>query len=202
MDWRDRYAITMAPQFVNGKVIVGVSGGEFEVRGGVFAFDAQTGAPAWTFFSTPESLPSAPSWAGKSWNNGGAPVWTTPAVDPGLGLIYVTTGNAAPDLNGIHRAGDNLYAASIVALDINTGKPDGISRKCITTFGTTTALSRPFCFRSTAHLQSAIARRAERFTYWIGETASHYTQSRKHLSLPGRPGSMRRRLSPCPPCRR
>jgi quinohemoprotein ethanol dehydrogenase len=123
VDWRDRYAITMAPQFVNGKVVVGVSGGEFEVRGGAFAFDAQTGAPAWTFFSTPESLPNAPSWAGRSWENGGAPVWTTPAVDPGLGLIYITTGNAAPDLNGIHRAGDNLYAASIVALDVNTGKP-------------------------------------------------------------------------------
>jgi quinohemoprotein ethanol dehydrogenase len=123
VDWRDGFAITMAPQFVNGKVIVGVSGGEFEVQGRVLAFDAQTGALVWTFFSTPESLPSAPSWAGKSWATGGGTVWTTPAVDPGLGLIYVTTGNAAPDLNGIQRAGDNLYTASIVALDINTGKP-------------------------------------------------------------------------------
>jgi quinohemoprotein ethanol dehydrogenase len=122
-DWRDGFAITMAPQFVNGKVIVGVSGGEFEVRGRVVAFDAQTGAVDWTFFSTPESLPSAPSWAGKSWATGGGTVWTTPAADPGLGLIYITTGNAAPDLNGIHRAGDNLYTASIVALNIDTGTP-------------------------------------------------------------------------------
>jgi quinohemoprotein ethanol dehydrogenase len=121
-DWRNNFTITMAPQFVNGKLIVGVSGGEFEVRGRVFAFDAETGALAWTFFTTnPESLPSVPSWTGKSWASGGGTVWTTPSVDPALGLIYITTGNAAPDLNGIHRAGDNLYTSSIVALDVNTG---------------------------------------------------------------------------------
>jgi quinohemoprotein ethanol dehydrogenase len=120
-DWRNNFTITMAPQFVNGKVITGISGGEFEVRGRVFAFDAETGALAWTFFTTPESLPSAPSWAGESWEHGGGTVWTTPAVDPGLGLIYVTTGNAAPDLNGIQRNGDNLFTSSIVAVDINTG---------------------------------------------------------------------------------
>jgi quinohemoprotein ethanol dehydrogenase len=58
-----------------------------------------------------------------SWKTGGGPVWTTPTVDPALGLIYVATGNAAPDLNGIHRSGDNLFTASIVALDVNTGQP-------------------------------------------------------------------------------
>jgi alcohol dehydrogenase (cytochrome c) len=122
-NWRNHFTTTMAPQFVNGKVIVGVSGGEFEVRGRVFAFDAETGALAWTFFTTnPESLPSVPTWAGNSWATGGGTVWTTPSVDPELGLIYITTGNAAPDLNGIHRLGDNLYTSSIVALDINTGR--------------------------------------------------------------------------------
>ncbi|MCZ7571246.1 MAG: hypothetical protein M5U01_22085 [Ardenticatenaceae bacterium] len=54
--------------------------------------------------------------------DGGGPVWTTLAVDPGLGLVYLTTGNAAPDLNGIHRQGDNLYTASIVAIDLNSGE--------------------------------------------------------------------------------
>ncbi len=122
-DWGNNFTVTMAHQFVNGKVITGVSGGEFEVRGRVFAFDGKTGALVWTSFTTPESLPSAPSWAGNSWATGGGTVWTTPPVDPALGLTYITTGNAAPDLNGIHRSGDNLYASSIVALDINTGKP-------------------------------------------------------------------------------
>src|SRR5688572_7995082 len=123
VNWRDRYAITMAPQIANGKVFVGVSGGEFEVQGGLFAFDTQTGALVWHFSTTLELPPSVATWTGNSWATGGAPVWTTPAFDPNLGLIYITTGNAAPDLNGIHRGGDNLYAASIVALNINTGKP-------------------------------------------------------------------------------
>jgi len=118
VDFHDKFAMTMAPQIVNGLVIVGVAGGEFEVRGQVVAYDAETGKEAWRFFAT---LPG-PTWAGKSWQTGGGPVWTTPSVDPALGLLYITTGNAAPDLNGIHRAGQNLYTCSIVALDIFTGK--------------------------------------------------------------------------------
>ena len=57
-----------------------------------------------------------------SWKHGGAPVWQTPAVDPKLGLLYFSTGNAAPDLNGAARAGDNLFSSSILALDAKTGK--------------------------------------------------------------------------------
>jgi alcohol dehydrogenase (cytochrome c) len=112
------YAITMAPQFVDGLVVVGLSGGEFEVRGQVVAFNANTGQEVWRFFTT---LPG-PTWAGKSWQTGGATLWNTPAVDPNLGLLYINTGNAAPDLNGIQRAGQNLYSSSVVALDIFTGQ--------------------------------------------------------------------------------
>ncbi len=57
-----------------------------------------------------------------AWKTGGAPVWQTPAVDPELGLLYFSTGNAAPDLNGSKREGDNLFTASIVAVDAETGK--------------------------------------------------------------------------------
>ena len=53
---------------------------------------------------------------------GGAPVWQTPAVDPELDLIYFSTGNAAPDFNGIVRPGDNLFSVSIVAIEASTGK--------------------------------------------------------------------------------
>jgi quinohemoprotein ethanol dehydrogenase len=121
-DWREDFTITMAPQFVRGKVITGVSGGEFEVRGSVSAFDAKTGRRDWKFFTTQPTFRGEPTWAGASWRHGGAPVWTTPAVDAELGLIYITTGNASPDLNGINREGNNLFTASIVALDIDKGQ--------------------------------------------------------------------------------
>jgi quinohemoprotein ethanol dehydrogenase len=94
-DFRQNFTVTMAPQIVAGKVIVGVSGGEFEVRGRVLAFDADTGQRLWTFFTVPPAGPSASTWAGSSWRHGGGPVWTTPAVDPALGLVYITTGNAS-----------------------------------------------------------------------------------------------------------
>lgn len=116
VDFRDRYTITMAPQFVHGLVIVGVSGGEYKVRGQVVAYHAATGAEAWRFFTTEPD-----SWAGNSYLTGGATVWQTPSVDERLGLVYVSTGNAAPDVSGENRAGTNLYASSIVALDVRTG---------------------------------------------------------------------------------
>jgi len=114
----DDYSITMAPQVVNGLVIVGLSGGEFEVRGQVIALSEATGQLVWRFFTT---LPG-PTWAGHSWKTGAGTLWQTPAVDRSLGLLYVNTGNPGPDLNGIHRLGKNLYTDSIVALDISTGK--------------------------------------------------------------------------------
>jgi alcohol dehydrogenase (cytochrome c) len=113
----------MAPQFVaaaGGRpnlVIVGVSGGEFEVRGQVVAYNADTGAEVWGFFTTAPG-----TWGGDSWKTGAATLWNTPAVDPELGLLYFNTGNAAPDINGVRRIGQNLYSASIVALDIATGR--------------------------------------------------------------------------------
>jgi PQQ-dependent dehydrogenase (methanol/ethanol family) len=112
------FSITMAPQFFGGLVIVGTAGGEFDIRGKVEAFNAATGQRVWQFFTT---LPG-PTWQGNSWQNGGGPVWQTSAVDPKLGLLYVNTGNASPDLNGVRRAGMNLFTDSIVALAVRTGK--------------------------------------------------------------------------------
>jgi PQQ-dependent dehydrogenase (methanol/ethanol family) len=117
-DYRAHYAINNAPQFVDGLVIISVSGGEFEVRGQVFALDADTGRVVWQFFTTvPESY-----GPGDSFQRGGAAVWNPPAIDRELGMIYVVTGNAAPDVLGEDRPGDNLYANSIVALDLRTGR--------------------------------------------------------------------------------
>jgi len=116
-DFRDHYAINNAPQFADDLVIVSLSGGEFEVRGQVFALDANTGDIVWQFFTT---LPE--SYDGDSFLRGGGAVWNPPAIDRELGMIYVVTGNAAPDILGEERAGDNLYANSIVALDLKSGE--------------------------------------------------------------------------------
>ncbi len=116
-DWKKGYSITMAPQFADGKVIVGVSGGEYAIEGRVTAVDASSGRTAWTFNTVKPD-----TWAGDSWKNGGVPVWGNPSIDPQLGLVYVVTGNASPDFNGSKRAGADLYSASDVALNLNTGK--------------------------------------------------------------------------------
>jgi quinohemoprotein ethanol dehydrogenase len=121
--WQDRWTETMAPLFLNGMVIIGASGGEYQRRGHVRAYNAGTGARVWEFNTTPGPGEFGnDTWAGDSWKTGGATVWTTPAADPQLGLIYITTSNAAPDLNGSERAGMNLFASSIVALDAATGQ--------------------------------------------------------------------------------
>lgn len=123
-DPAESWTVTMAPQYLDGKVFVGASGGEFLNRGFVDAYDANTGKLVWRFYTVPApGEPGNETWSGDSWKTGGATVWSTPQADPSLGLLYVTTGNAAPDENGSQRAGDNLNATSIVALDVNTGKP-------------------------------------------------------------------------------
>lgn len=110
------YAVGAAPVVYKGKVIVGLSGGDFGTPGKVFAFDANTGALAWTFDTIDR----------KSWKMGaelgGGATWTTVAVDPTDGLVYVPIGNPAPDFAPGKRPGDNLYTNSVVALDIETGK--------------------------------------------------------------------------------
>ena len=123
--WRKGYTITAAPLYYDGMVITGVSGGEFSIRGRVQAYDAETGKLVWRFYTIPGPGETGhDSWpAGTdAWQRGGAPMWQTPAVDPELGLLYFSTGNASPDLDGSRREGDNLFAASIVAVDAKTGK--------------------------------------------------------------------------------
>jgi quinohemoprotein ethanol dehydrogenase len=123
--WQDGYSITGAPLYVDGMVITGVSGGEFGTRGSVTAYDATTGKQVWRFYTIPgPGQTGHDTWpqTGNAWKTGGAPVWQTPSVDPNLGLLYFTTGNAGPDNNGSQRAGKNLFTASMVALDVKTGK--------------------------------------------------------------------------------
>jgi alcohol dehydrogenase (cytochrome c) len=125
-EFRRGYSGTTAPLIVKDKVIVGVAGAEYGVRGFIDAYDVQTGKQAWRFYTTagPED-PGHGTWRGtdaKAWEHGGGSIWVPGAYDPELNLVYWGTGNAGPDYSGIEREGDNLYTASIVALDADTGK--------------------------------------------------------------------------------
>ena len=123
--WQEGFSITSAPLYVDGLVITGFAGAENGIRGRVKAFDADTGSLAWTFYTIPgPGEVGHDTWPRNNevWRHGGASVWQTPAFDPDLGLIYFSTGNPGPDFNGAVRAGDNLFSASIVAVDAKTGK--------------------------------------------------------------------------------
>src|ERR1700722_1474000 len=111
------YSETMAPQIYKGMILVGSAGGEWPIRGFVAAFDATTGKETWRWQSTDPK-----SYAGDSWQRGGAMVWTTPAIDPERDLLIFSTGNPNPDLYGHGRKGDNHYSDSIVALNVRSGK--------------------------------------------------------------------------------
>jgi quinohemoprotein ethanol dehydrogenase len=124
-DWRKGYFITSAPLYYDGLVITGFSGGDTGLRGRVEAFDAKTGRKRWTFYTVPAPGEfGADTWPKNSdaWTHGGGAVWQTPALDPDLGLLYISTGNPGADHHGIERAGDNLFSSSIVAIDAKTGK--------------------------------------------------------------------------------
>jgi quinohemoprotein ethanol dehydrogenase len=115
--------MTLAPQFIGAsmgtvpEVIVGVSGADEGVRGHVDAYSPSTGKMLWRFWTTDPA-----TWAGTSWQRGGASVWGTPTFDPTLNMVFFSTGNAFPDFYGANRAGTNLYASSIVALDATSGE--------------------------------------------------------------------------------
>lgn len=121
-DYSSGYYMTLAPLAAEGKIMVGVSGGEFGIRGFVAAFDAITGEPAWKTYTIPgPGEPGHESWPGDTWKTGGVPVWITGAYDPELRLTYWGTGNGGPWM-GDARPGDNLYATSVIGLDIDSGE--------------------------------------------------------------------------------
>jgi alcohol dehydrogenase (cytochrome c) len=119
------FSIVSAPLYYNGMVITGLGGADMGVRGQIKAFDAKSGKPLWTFYTIPAPGEfGSNTWPADSeiWKYGGASVWQTPAVDPELGLLYFSTGNAGATYNGSVRPGDNLFTASILAIEAKTGK--------------------------------------------------------------------------------
>jgi len=122
-DYKAAYSITVAPLAVKDKIIVGIAGAEFGIRGFLDAYDAKTGKRAWRFWTVPApGEPGNETWSGDSWKTGGAPTWVTGAYDPESNLVYWGTGNPSPDMIGDDRQGDNLYSDSLLALDADTGK--------------------------------------------------------------------------------
>ncbi len=122
----------------------GLSGGGHGLRGFLVAYDANSGEEIWRWYSVAEN-----NWQGEwrektaygvalnrdipaekqanekysdTWRYGGGSIWTTPAIDTELELIYIGTGNPSPQMDDSTRPGDNLYTVSLVALDLNTGK--------------------------------------------------------------------------------
>jgi alcohol dehydrogenase (cytochrome c) len=116
------YSLTMAPLVVKDKVMVGVGGGEYGIRGFIAAFDAGTGKEVWRFYTVPgPGQPGHETWTGDAWKTGGGSIWLTPSYDPVLNLTYWGVGNPGPDWNPDLRPGDNLYTDSVVALDADSG---------------------------------------------------------------------------------
>jgi alcohol dehydrogenase (cytochrome c) len=116
------YSLSLAPLVVKDKVIVGVGGGEYGIRGFIAAYDVTTGKEAWRFYTVPApGEPGSDTWGGDSWKTGGGSIWVTGTYDPSLNLTYWGVGNPGPDFNPAQRPGDNLYTNAVVALDADTG---------------------------------------------------------------------------------
>src|ERR1700674_3344157 len=123
VDYRKGYSITLAPLVIQNLVIIGVSGGEYGIRGFIDAYDATTGGRKWRFYTAPgPGEPGLKTWEGHSWKIVGSPAWITGTYDPATNTAFWTTGNPSPSNRGEGRAGDNLYSNSLLALDPETGK--------------------------------------------------------------------------------
>jgi alcohol dehydrogenase (cytochrome c) len=132
-DYKEGYSISAAPMVVKGKVITGVSGGEFGIVGKVEAYDAKTGELVWsrptveghmgTLNGKDSTMTGAKnaSWEGDQWEHGGASTWLGGTYDPETNLLFFGTGNPAP-WNSWLRKGDNLYSSSTLAINPDNGE--------------------------------------------------------------------------------
>ncbi|NRB05356.1 MAG: PQQ-dependent dehydrogenase, methanol/ethanol family [Rhodobacteraceae bacterium] len=123
IDFKNGYSFTVAPLVVNGVVIVGISGGEYGIRGYIEAYDAETGEQLWRTYTVPApGEPGSETWPETdAWERGGGPAWLTGTYDADLDTVYWGTGNAGSWNAGL-RPGDNLYTTSILALNPKTGE--------------------------------------------------------------------------------
>ncbi len=125
-NWKTGYYMTLAPLAAKGKIMVGVSGGEYGVRGFVAGVDAESGKMAWRRHTIPApNEPGGETWPNNgSYKTGGGSVWVTGSYDAATNTAYWGTGNPGPWTPDL-RQGDNLFASSTLALDVNTGEIKG-----------------------------------------------------------------------------
>jgi alcohol dehydrogenase (cytochrome c) len=119
------YYGSVAPVIVGNHVIAGVSGDDLDVPGYIQAHDPNTGEMQWRWWAVPQKMgdPGSETWPNEeAMKHGGGMTWQPVTYDPELNLIFVTTGNPQPVIAHSNRAGDNLFTASIVALNPDTGK--------------------------------------------------------------------------------
>jgi alcohol dehydrogenase (cytochrome c) len=122
-DYQKGYSFTVAPLAIKNLIVIGVSGGEYGVRGFIDAYDAATGDRRWRFYTVPGPGEAGHNtWEGDSWKVGGAPAWNIGTYDPATNQIFWPTGNPSPSNRGEGRAGDNLYSNSLLSLNADTGK--------------------------------------------------------------------------------
>ena len=122
-DYAAGYSITGAPLAVKDKVITGVGGGEFGIRGFIAALDAANGKEVWRFNTVPGPGEAGhDTWGGDSWKTGGSPTWLTGSFDAAANTVIWGVGNPSPDHDGRSRPGDNAYSNSAVALDADSGR--------------------------------------------------------------------------------
>jgi alcohol dehydrogenase (cytochrome c) len=122
-NWNKNYGATGAPLILKDKVLVATSGGDDGVRGFLAAFDTTTGKLAWRLWTIPAPGEfGSSSWPGDSYLHGGGTAWMPGTYDQESNTLYWGTGNASPDYDGSVRPGDDLYTASLLAIDPDTGK--------------------------------------------------------------------------------
>ncbi len=124
-NYRNGYYMTLAPLAAHGKIMVGVSGGERGIRGFITALDAESGAELWKTYTIPgPGEMGHDTWPEDAWQTGGGSVWVTGNYDPEMNLTFWGIGNAGP-WAGEARPGDNLFANSVIALDLDNGELKG-----------------------------------------------------------------------------
>jgi PQQ-dependent dehydrogenase (methanol/ethanol family) len=122
-DEPQHYGSTVAPLAVKDKIIAGVSGADWGIRGFVDAYKASTGERLWRFWTIPgKGEPGSETWKGKEPVIGGGSTWLTGTYDPATDTLFWPTGNPFPNSDDRDRPGDNLFTNCILALDPNTGK--------------------------------------------------------------------------------
>ena len=130
VDYKQGHAITSPPTIAKNLVVTGFAGGEYGVRGAITAYDQETGREVWRTYTVPgPGEPGNETWKGESWKTGGGAAWFIGSYDPRLNLVYYGASNAAPWGGGVRGPDSseygqytNLYTASTLALDADTGK--------------------------------------------------------------------------------